>query len=189
MSNLRAAEQLLDRIMMVDWEYNLEHEGSHALLLQEHFRRMVVNTTKFDRSHVFHTGDLADLVNPQVRAPQAMVTQLRGHLLSKTWPAFVRTLEYALHWAVVRYSKPAEVLQGLPDPYKPIVVMYERGGTFTYDHKKEAYLLSMDNLGTMVNKQPNWYYWDRRQPFVRLDEKALAEADIEWLEMLEDNDH
>lgn len=182
----RAAEELLDRIMMVDWKYNLDHEGSHAMLLQEHFRRMVVNTTKFDRSRIFQTGDLANLVNPKASAPYAMVKQLKAHLLGKTWPAFIRTLEYALHWSVARYTEPAEVLHGLPDPYKPIIKMYERGGTFTYDHKKEAYLLSMDNLGAMVTKQPNWYYWDRRQPFVRLDENALAEADIEWLEMLDD---
>ena len=188
MSKTRAAEQLLDRILMVDWEYDIEHEGSHALLLQEHLRRMVVNTTKSDRSRIFQTGDLSQLVNPNEGAPLDMVKQLKDHLLGKTWPAFIRTLEYALHWAVVRYTEPAEKLQGLPDPYKPIIIMYERGGTFTFDHKKEAYLLSMDNLGAMVNRQPNWYYWDRRQPFVRLDEKALAEADIEWLEMLEDHD-
>lgn len=182
-----ALQQTLDRILAVDWAYNIDHEGSHLLLLQEHFRRMVINTKKLDPNRIFSIGDIAELIDPQARAPQESVKQLRDHLLNRTWPAFVRTLEYALHWSVARYTDKGEVLKDQPDPFKPILIMYERGGTFTFDHKKEGYLVSMYNDGVIVNRQPYWK-WNRRHPFIRLDENALNQADIDWIEMLNDEE-
>ena len=181
----KALERTLNLILSVDWEYDMEHEGSNALLLQEHFRRMVINTKKLNPNLIFSTGDLADLVNPQIRAPEEAIQQVRDHVLDKTWPAFVRTLEYALHWAVARYTPPAEPLKSLPDPYKPILIMYERGGTFTFDHKKDAYLLSLDNSGVLVNKQA-WQRWNQPKPFIRLDDGALDQADMDWFDMLDE---
>lgn len=180
-----ALDRTLELILSLDWEYSLDHEGSNALLLQEHFRRMVLNTKKANPNNIFSTGDLGDMVNPQARAPQDYVQKLRLHLLGKTWPAFVHTLEYALHWSVARYTPPAEPLKSLPDPYKPILLMYQRGGTFTFDHKKDAFLLSLDNSGVMVNKQP-WWHWNLKKPFIRLDDAALDQADMDWLDLLDE---
>ncbi len=179
----KAADRILETILSVNWTYDPQHQGSHVLLLQEHFRRMVLNTKHLDESNIFITGDLGDAVNPQARAPESYVRQLREHLLERTWPSFVHVLEYALHWAVARYTPEAAVLKDLPDPYKPILVMYERGGTFTFDHKTDTYQLSMNFEGPAVPKLP-WWKWNRRQPFIRLDNIALEEADLDWHDFL-----
>ncbi len=183
----KAVDRMLEQILSIDWAYNPEHEGSHVLLLQEHFRRMVINTKRLNESNIFITGDLGDALNPQARAPEEHIQHLRQHLLNRTWPAFVHVLEYALHWAVARYTPEAHVLKDHPDPYKPILVMYERGGTFAFDHKTDTYQLSMNFDGAAIPKQP-WWKWNRRQPFIRLDGNALDEADMDWYDFLDDQD-
>lgn len=183
----QAADRMLEGILSVDWTYNPEHEGSHVLLLQEHFRRMVINTKRFNESNIFITGDLGDMVNPQARAPEEYIQRLRQHLMNRTWPGFVHVLEYALHWAVARYTPEARFLKDHPDPYKPILMMYQRGGTFTFDHKTDTFQLSMNFHGAAIPKQP-WWKWNRRQPFIRLDDSTLNEADMDWFDFLDDQD-
>lgn len=183
----KAVDRTLELILSVDWAYNPEHEGSHVLLMQEHFRRMGINTKRFDSSNVFITGDLGASVNPDARAPEDYIKQLRAHLLDKTWPSFVHVLEYALHWSVARYTTEAEILKDHPDPYKPILILYQRGGTFTFDHKRDAFQMSMNFEGPAIPRQPYWK-WIRRQPYIRLDNIALDEADMEWLDYLNEDE-
>ena len=161
-------DKTLARILAVDWQYDPSQQAVHVRLLKEHFRRVVEWTKALDAKPMFYMGDLAGFIDPEIRAAPEKVAALRSHLVDKTWPSFVRMLEYTLHWAALKDTPEIESYRSLPDPFEPILVLYERGGTVTIDRKTGDYLLSMTGSGPVVAQQ-HWWRWNRRKPFIWLD--------------------
>ncbi|NDJ84638.1 MAG: hypothetical protein GYB66_02020 [Chloroflexi bacterium] len=173
-------KQTLQRILAVDWHYDPAHRGSHVQVMKEHFRRMVIWSQALELKPIVFMGDLGAAINPEVRAAGDTISQLRDHLLDRTWPGFVKLLEYALHWAAVNEATPLlRKYRSLPDPYEPVLVLYERGGAVRIDRKTGELLLSMTAEGPIIVLE-NWWKWKRRNPFIELDAAALDVADAQW---------
>jgi hypothetical protein len=119
--------RLAGRLEGVDWGGDWERARSRVRLMQEFLRRSALWAGELG-GEGWPFFDVAALVDPAVRAdPQTVGQVVAG--ASALQPVVGDTCAWALHFAALR---DAEVrLPELPDPFEPLVVMYERGGGFS----------------------------------------------------------
>lgn len=129
----RTAE-VLQRISEINWFSDDSRTGSRVALLQEYLRRAAQWSQALRCTEDWPFYDIAQKVNPAVRADEGLVEQLRIDLsAAPTWGLIRQTCEWALHWAGLS-SFPEITLPDLADPFEPLLCMYERGGDFTTEH-------------------------------------------------------
>jgi hypothetical protein len=80
---------------------------------------------------------------------------------------------YYVHWSMVKDTLKVTQLD-LPDPYEPLIVMFERGGSFP---KKEFNIYNFWSGGIPVNEPENYY---ASLPYVELDSDVLDQIDLEY---------
>ncbi len=121
--------QLAGRLASVDWEGDWERSRSRVKLMREFLRRSAFWAGELGSAD-WPFFDVAALVDPSVRAdPQTVEHVVAG--ASAHQPVVADTCAWALHFAALR---DADVrLPELPDPFEPLVDMYERGGAFLLD--------------------------------------------------------
>lgn len=128
----RVAE-LAARLRAIDWAYEGDelHRRSRVALMREHLHR--------GERWVRHLGlrgsgpflALPDLIRPGVRADPAVVRGVLDTVPGLDLSPTSRACAAALHFAALQ---DAEVpLPALPDPYEPLVLLFERGGGFGID--------------------------------------------------------
>lgn len=171
-------DTMLQRILSVDWTYDPSRRRSHEALFKEFLRRQVLWLDALDQMEDYPCYDLATLVNDKVRASMDATNAVRHHLsgcaLNSTM-ILSGVLENTLHWAALEDTGliPANKL---PPPYEPIVILYERGGTFTIEHMFGRFVIAYDNRGPSLPRSP-WRRWHQDEPFVELASTALDALD------------
>lgn len=120
------------RIMAVDWESSYKKTNSRIALLREYLRRGAwwAEALKTKQWPFF---EIADAVNPKVRADPSVVRRVEAHLTSELQGGLmVRVCMQALHFAALLDT--GAKLPKVPDsaalPYEPLLMMLERGGGF-----------------------------------------------------------
>lgn len=119
------AQQLLQRILATSLNKRPNKRWSHVALFKEYARRMALWAVRLKRASDWLFFDVAGALDPQWRADESLVSALHDFLDDKAYLGLMCDVyEWALHWAALRESQSFD----LPDPYEPIILLYERGG-------------------------------------------------------------
>ncbi|MFF1561867.1 hypothetical protein [Streptomyces sp. NPDC058279] len=118
------------------------HERSLALLLREFLRRSALWARACGAEASWPFFDIAEHVDADVRTPADVAAGVED-LVRQLAPASLRTVcRAAVRWAALRDARHGPATR-LPDPYEPLLLMFERGGGFS----REEYL---DLNGVMI---------------------------------------
>ncbi len=119
--------RMAGRLASVDWDGDMERARSRVALMGEFLRRSALWADALGGSR-WPFFDVASLVDPSVRADDDLVARARGGTALQD-AVVADTVAWALHFAALRDA--GVILPELPDPFEPLVVMYERGGGFS----------------------------------------------------------
>lgn len=123
-------EAVVDRLLAIDWAERYDQRRSQVALMREYLRRSAIWSTHLDAAG-WPFFDIAAAVDPTVRADRAAVDRLEAGLPGWIYLTVRHTCVWALHFAALRRA--GTRLPDLPDPYEPLLLMYERGSGFTLD--------------------------------------------------------
>jgi hypothetical protein len=167
------AATVLARLLVIDWESPLafDHRQSRARLMKEYLRRAALWAQELDGGKPWPFFDIPVLIAPDVHPPQDLADQLEALIDERIgWPAVQTSCRAALRWAALLDSgHPVPV--GLPDPYEPLLRVFERGGGFTTEHG----FIELD--GASVSRRSITDYLS--------DEPVLASLDPDYLDALD----
>jgi hypothetical protein len=124
--------RMLDRLLAVRWddERDVWLQKSRGMLMLEYLRRAACWAKEVDATGQWPFFDIATHIDPAIRADPELVNELEAALDAKVWfPPVRRTCLAALHWEAL-VATPGVLLPNLPDPFEPLLLMYERGGGF-----------------------------------------------------------
>lgn len=121
------------RLMGLSWE-GAPDPRMMVRLMREHLHLMARWASALGCEDAWPFFDIAAKVQPEARASTAEVTPLEQHLRSLHLPnRVVNACIWALHWDQVK-ALPAVASFALPDPFEPLLAMFEQGGRFTTEH-------------------------------------------------------
>ncbi|MGW7022602.1 hypothetical protein ACWGGS_25125 [Streptomyces decoyicus] len=185
MSNGRA-NALVERIIAINWHTagdSFEHGTSRAWLMREYLRRAALwvqelqkeehrpffDVAQSDRWPFF---DIAQRVDPLVRADEEVASRLDEFLSEHASSLLVgRVCRAALNWKSLSEESLAK-FPDLPDPFEPLILLFERGGGFWIENGFIDFVASRVRLAT----------WDEHvaaEPLTLLDVGTLDALDEE----------
>ncbi len=159
--------RLARRIMNIDWTEKPGNRLSQVNLMREYLRRSARWSEEIGSLWPF--DDFARRVDPDVRADQKIVEEMEESLPTLVFPMVVRTCSWSLHFEALR---DAEIqIPDLPDPFEPLLLMYERGNSF-----------SMEGTGYVevgTTAIPKWSKDEylSSEPFAPMDREQLDDMD------------
>ncbi|MEV4435421.1 hypothetical protein [Streptomyces sp. NPDC049555] len=162
-----AAHSLAERIAQIDWHGNLEHTRSRVALAREFFRRSALWAESLS-SNEWPFFDIAALVDSSIRADEELVRKVSSTPAHQQ-PVVVNTCVWAVHFAELAADHPS--LPELPDPFEPLLVMYERGGGVALD---STGFIDIDTAAVPIGS-----------PAKHLERKPLPVHDNEYLDSLD----
>jgi hypothetical protein len=121
-----AVEMTALRIEAIEWELDLTRARLHVQLVREYLRRMALWAQSLGVPQEWPFFDVANAVDPTVRADAETILRVREHLdagKASWWGNKIS--EWALHFAALQPQR------GLPDPYEPLLVLFDQGGDFS----------------------------------------------------------
>ncbi|WP_254667921.1 hypothetical protein [Streptomyces griseus] len=138
--------------------------------MREYLRRAALWAKAYNVEAAWPFFDIAEHVDAETTTPPDIADELE-ELLEELAPASLRTTcRGAVRWAVLREAH-SDLPTDLPDPYEPLLVMYERGGGY---HLEEY----LDLNGVMIplrDLESN----ASAAPFLTLDPATLDALDAE----------
>ena len=120
---------VLDRLRAVDWsdaDLAFDHANSRGLLMREYLRRAALWARRCGVEAAWPFFDIAEHVDPTIRTPDDVAAELDQFVRQVGPSSVARTCRGAVRWA----GLPARGEDDLPDPYEPLIILYERGGGF-----------------------------------------------------------
>jgi hypothetical protein len=137
--NLNPVEKARQRILLINWKYDDPYkEGSHRLLFDEFLRRSAMLAKAVglldDSENGWLMYDYAVFFDSSLELEEEEIDALAAELQVNGYPSWYaeRVCVYFLHWVAVE-NHPDVVEQTLLNPYEPLIMLYERGGTFRRD--------------------------------------------------------
>jgi hypothetical protein len=130
------AATTLARLLAVDWKSTqaFEHRRSRVKLMKEYVRRAALWARELGGGKPWPFFDIAALIAPDVHPPQEMADQLEVLIYDRIGRLWTQDCcRAALRWAALLDSG-SPIPAGLPDPYEPLLLMFERGGGFITEH-------------------------------------------------------
>ncbi|MDA0565905.1 hypothetical protein LG943_16520 [Streptomonospora sp. S1-112] len=123
---------LADRVAGFTFRHDPARQGSQTALLEEYLRRAAHWQERVPDAGLF--GDFAAALDPAVRADPALVERVRAAVPADQSALVRDTCLNALHFRALEAAgrRPAD----LPDPFEPLLLMYERGDGF---HSTQGY--------------------------------------------------
>ncbi len=166
---------MVDRLTAINWtDYATgdKHEASRTLLMREFLRRTALWVNFLGGTERWPFFDVAERIDPSVRADPGLIKRLKD-FTEENIPEFIarRMCRAAVHWAELQDCTQAR-LPDLPDPYEPLVVLYERGGVFFVENGVADFASRRVPLRT-------WRAHLSRAPIVQVDPLVLDAADRE----------
>ncbi|MFD8025699.1 hypothetical protein ACFV6G_35455 [Streptomyces lavendulae] len=175
---------MVRKVSCIDWraaEEGFGHGASSARLMREHLRRMAVwvrelqkarpapffGVAQRDRWPFF---DLAPYVEPSAR-PDGEAAAVLGAFLAEhaSSPLTGRICRAALNWASLSPRSLAR-FGGLPDPYEPLLLVFERSGAFWIENGFVDFAAHRVRLGS-------WEDHVAAEPLLSLDGAVLDAMD------------
>ncbi|MFD3976685.1 hypothetical protein [Streptomyces cyaneofuscatus] len=121
-----------DLLRAIDWDDDgaaFRHAHSRALLMREYLRRTALWAQAYGAEERWSFFDIAERVDAAITTPPDVAVELE-HLLTNLAPASLRTTcRGAVRWPALLASHRGLPVD-LPDPYEPLLLMYERGGGY-----------------------------------------------------------
>jgi hypothetical protein len=99
-------------------------------LMAEYIRRMAVACKPFNMPPCRPFFDLAEIINPNVRADEATLSKVRQHLSISVNVWTPRVCEWALHFAALQDAMAQQHEMVMESPYEALIIIYEQGGDF-----------------------------------------------------------
>lgn len=127
---------LRDRLLAVDWEFGLdetrEQTRARIALFREFLRRAAPYAAEAATEPApWPFFDVAARVDPAIRAPQDVLTEVAGKVPQYPATAVRNSCLFALHFAALHDAGQAPDRD--QDPFAPLVYMFELGGAFALD--------------------------------------------------------
>jgi hypothetical protein len=164
-----AVEQRLQRIIAISWRVDMARTRSGAALLREYLRRAALWAERLNAAGEWPFFDVAAHVAADVRAHPEHIRRLHAALaVGYLHPVVKQSCEWSLHWTALRDAgvEPASP----PDPFEPLLDLYERAGPFTTEHGSFV-------VGAATISRRTWREWARPEPVTALGPAALEALD------------
>ncbi|MFC5719560.1 hypothetical protein ACFP1Z_05125 [Streptomyces gamaensis] len=155
----KAPRVVLDRLRAVEWDDSdaaFDHARSRALLMREYLRRAALWAREYGVEALWPFFDIAEHAAPSVTVDPAVAAETEEFLRRLIARDSVKkTCRSAVHWAAV-YATEHVPLPELPDPYEPLLLMYERGGGFYVEEFIELNGIAIreGNVASNLNAPP-----------------------------------
>jgi hypothetical protein len=144
MSSLEESQTALNRLLAVKWKIDGDRVAEHIPLARETLRRLALWAGYLNCVIKWPNVDVALHLYPSMRASQSVIDSLRTHLQNvDIYPDVPRLLEYSLHWSIIKQMDLAQKAK-LPDPYEPVILLYEHMGSF--HHNFEDLIISLSKV-------------------------------------------
>ncbi|GHF89233.1 hypothetical protein [Streptomyces thermodiastaticus] len=164
---------VLDRLCAVDWYGDWDvanaHTRSRALLMREYLRRAALWAQAYGAEEDWPFFDVTErialsfLLDPEVEA------DLEDFVATKVpTPSTARVCRGAVRWAALSDEDKAAAAD-LPDPYEPLLLMFERGGGYSIEEFIDLYGV-MIPYGTFASNRDT-------EPFLTLAPSTLDALD------------
>ncbi|MFJ9554787.1 hypothetical protein ACIRPH_13290 [Nocardiopsis sp. NPDC101807] len=161
-------EQRAEQIKLISWSDKRTQKRSQVRLLQEHLRRSALWSLEL-RAAGWPFYDIAHYIDPEARAPEACVREVHESMSGNGSYHVVKTVEWSLHFSFLKDN--GFDLTRFPDPFTPLIRLYERGGMVNLD---STGFIEVNGIGT-PRKTAEKYATIR--PLLEFDEEALQEMD------------
>jgi hypothetical protein len=171
-------ETAIARIKAINWmqydSYSNSRECSHILLFKEYIRRAAL---WFKALNIELKGSGWPVFDIAAQIDQSIEDETEDEnfikcLTTGTYYTKVLCLYY-VHWSMIK-DRPEVTRFNLPEPYEPIIIMFERGCSFP---RKEFNIYDFWGGGIPINEPEN-YYDDL--PYTELDSATLDQIDLEY---------
>ncbi|MFI6151161.1 hypothetical protein ACIBCA_00485 [Kitasatospora sp. NPDC051170] len=174
--NASLTEAAMDRLAHIKWN-NLQgrnaHVASRARLMVEYLRRAALWAEVVGGPPRWPFFDLAGALAPEVRVASEVAEWVEGFLLANVGGIGTGVAcRAALRWATLR-DTPGVQLPYLPDPFEPLLLVYERGGEVIADESGAF------NFGGRAVRIRPWHEHLSAEPVTSLDSGALDAWDAE----------
>lgn len=170
MTQDNSVDRTIARIKAIKWELNDSRTASHIALLKEYLRRASLWATALGCTDKWPFFDVAAQIKSSLRSNEAKIEEVECHLaplpISRTIRRFC---EWFVHWSVVKNS-PEITRIALPDPYEPLILLYERGGDFYREHVFLCFSVGCFPIGKLSDHYS-------LSPHILLDEEVLDQLD------------
>ncbi|WP_218082111.1 hypothetical protein [Anthocerotibacter panamensis] len=171
MKDFNPVETAIKRILTINWEQNDSRQESHVALLQEYLRRITLWTDALDAEN-WPFFDIAEFFDLHSEIELARFPDLKQQLMKLPCPnTMALTCEWYIHWALIM-DRPEVVQLALPAPYDPLILMYERGGSFYSEHG--CFHIAYTRFPRYAPR-----HYRNLSPIVELIEEALDKVDAE----------
>ncbi len=159
---MSCSEKILERILSLPFD-EASVDLSLIVLMREYIRRMAIICKPFSIRSRNPFFDVAEIINPAVRASPQDLEKVSTYIKEKTHPIFynehtVRVCEWALHFAALQDEDGAP--SDLQSPYEALILLYEQSGTFSV---KGEIMLSAGDMAIA-----DWWNRDDPNPIVDL---------------------
>lgn len=162
------------RILAIEWsdhELAERKDLARLQLTREFLRRSANVAAEVGRPAKWPFFDIAGSANPVVDVEAGLWATLEEHLEERVAFPVVAACRYALRWATLRDSGSTQ-LTTLPDPFEPLLLVWERGGAFVVDDARQ---IPFDH--GILRVKP-WREHVSPVPIVSLDPTVLDNLDI-----------
>ena len=171
---MSSTEQTLERLLAIDWtnrDLTYDHVDSRGRLFVEYLRRMAVWVRELNENPSKPFVDLGSFVQPAVRADPSVIDRLEPISVYIHWPPVRQSVEAMLHWAAIKdHDGVPPQWRDLPDPYEPLLIMFERGGAFITEH-------GFVDIGLAMIPLNGWRERADKPQKITLDPEALDAID------------
>lgn len=161
---------LAHRLLAVNWSERFAQRRSQVALMREYLRRSALWSRELN-SKGWPFFDIAADIDPKVRAEPSIVSGLKEGLPGGLYPMVVRTCVWSLHFAALRDA--GIPIPDLPDPFEPLILMYERGNGFKLEGTG---FIEVDFIGVRKGTREDHLVSEQRAPMNRAALDALDRA-------------
>ncbi|MGR6970495.1 hypothetical protein ACU639_12940 [Streptomyces cynarae] len=152
---------VLERLRAVewygDWDVASAHTRSRALLMREYLRRAALWAQAYEAEEEWPFFDVTEYVDPAFRLDPDLEADLEEFVSHKVpTPSTASTCRGAVRWAALKAERSEAGFPELPDPYEPLLLMYQRGGGYSIEEFIDLYgvMIPYGNFESNVSTEP-----------------------------------
>ncbi|NJK69678.1 MAG: hypothetical protein HC849_21680 [Oscillatoriales cyanobacterium RU_3_3] len=165
------SQNALDRLFAINWQADDTRIQSHIALFREYLRRSAIWAKALNCAELWPFFDVAHQVCPDFPIPQDLVDRLAKHLAEFHLSNNIKqTCLWYLFFCEVETS-PIVKQYAFPNPYEPLILMYDRGGIFYTEHG-----FFCVNIASFPRK--DWSHYEHLTPLLQLESSVLDRLDL-----------